>query len=198
MMRFLNKNVYYISNDLTDVIGIVKVKGKYITFTGKLMGLYKEAQKSANQALFNKIGKYFDELEPEGWYDGEILKEFLDTYIEASPTGKNALVTMGRNIFPIIKRTTGLPNFKNPLDVILYDSETFLMDHNSDEVSKIIPREIIKAEEGHVILKAPPPPDIYDALLFKGVYLGILSMFGIKDGKVEIIDKKESIFEITW
>ena len=94
---------------------------------------------------------------------------------------------MGRNVFPIIKRTIGLPDFETPLDAIKYESETFLSDHKDDDVSEVIPREIIKAEEGHVIIK-PPAPDVYDALLFKGVYLGILKMFDIKNGNVEIID----------
>ena len=35
-------------------------------------------------------------------------------------------------------------------------------------------------------------------MLYKGVYLGILKMFNITTGKVELIDEEKSIFEITW
>ena len=162
------------------------------------MNLYKGAQAKADQVLFNKIGKHFDELESEGWYDGELLGLFLNAYIEASPSGKNALITMGKNIFPILKHTIGLPDFNDPLEALEFESQTFLNDHKDDDVSKVIPREIIKFEMGHVIIKAPAPAKSYDILLFKGVFIGILNMLGIKTGKVEIIDEKNSIFEITW
>ncbi|MFX1276173.1 MAG: hypothetical protein ACFFBP_18425 [Promethearchaeota archaeon] len=177
---------------------MVQVHGKYITFCGRLMNLYKDDQKKADQALYNKIGKHFSELEPEGWYDGELLELFLNTYIEASPLGMNALVNMGKNIFPIIKQTVGLPDFERPSEALRYESQTFLNDHKDDDVSKVIPREIIKFEEGHVIIQAPAPAKSYDALLFKGVFIGILEMFGIETSTVEIIDKDKSIFEITW
>ena len=157
-----------------------------------------DAKAKANQVLFSKIGKHYDELDPEGWYDGELLEIFLNTYIEASPSGKNALVTMGRNIFPILKKTVGLPDFKNPLEAFKFESQTFLMDHKDDEISKVIPREIIKLEDRHVIIKAPVPAKCYDVLLYKGVYLGVLNLFGITAGRVEIIDEENSIFEIKW
>lgn len=175
---------------------MVKVHGKYITICARLMTLYKDAQKKADQELFRKIGKHYEELEPEGWYDIELIDLFMNAYKKASPTGRTAMVTMGRQIFPLIKRTVGLPDFKTPLDAFKYESQTFLMDHKDDEYSTVIPRKILKAEKGHVIIEAPSPG--YDPLLFKGVYVGILEMLGIKTGKVELIDESKSIFEIKW
>ncbi len=175
---------------------MVKVHGKYITFCARLMTLYKDAQKKADEQLFNKIGKHYEELEPEGWYDIELIDLFMNAYKEASPTGRNAMVTMGRKIYPILKRTVGLPDFKSPLEAFQYESETFLMDHKSDENSVVIPRKILKSENGQVIIQAPSPG--YDILLFKGVYIGILELFGIRTGKVELIDEAQGIFEITW
>jgi hypothetical protein len=177
---------------------MAKVKGKFITFAGRLMTLYKEEKKKADQALYTKTGKHFDELEPEGWYDTSIIDFVLNAYADASPTGKRAIVTMGRNVYPIINRTVGIPpdKIKTPLDAIIFETENYLADHKSDEVSQVIPRKIISAEDGHVVVEAPAPG--YDPLLYKGVYLGILEMLGIKTGKVEMIDKNKAIFDITW
>ncbi len=175
---------------------MVKVKGKYITFCGKLMTLYKESQKKADGILFEKTGLHFDELEPEEWYDGDIITLFMETYKNSSPTGREAMLTMGRNIFPIIKQTVGLPDFKSPLEALKYESKTYLMDHKSDEKSEVIPRKFLKFEERHVIIQAPGPG--FDIMLFKGVYIGIFRMLGIKNVKVEIIDEENAIFEIKW
>lgn len=92
----------------------------------------------------------------------------------------------------------GIPveKIKTPLDAIMFETENYLLDHQSDEVSQVIPRKIISAEDGHVVVEAPAPG--YDPLLYKGVYLGILQMLGINTGKVEMIDQNKAIFDITW
>ncbi|MFX0070918.1 MAG: hypothetical protein ACFFAO_07495 [Candidatus Hermodarchaeota archaeon] len=177
---------------------MAKVKGKFITFAGRLMTLYKDEQQKAEDALYAKTGKRFGELEPEGWYSTRIIDAVLKAYAKASPTGRNAIVTMGRNVYPIINRTVGIPpeKIKTPLDAIMFETENYLDDHQSDEDSQVIPRKIISADDGHVVIEGPAPG--YDPILYKGVYLGILQMLGIKTGKVEMIDEKKAIFDITW
>jgi hypothetical protein len=177
---------------------MAKVKGKFITFIGRLMTLYKEQKKKADEAIYAKTGKHFEELEPEEYYSSELIDFALNAYANASPTGRNAIVTMGRNVYPLVNRTVGLPpdKIKTPLDAILFETENFLVDHKDDGGVPVIPRKILTAEDRHVVIEAPAPG--YDPLLYKGVYLGILEMLGIKTGRVEMIDQNKAIFDITW
>ncbi|MFX1570981.1 MAG: hypothetical protein ACFFCV_21800 [Promethearchaeota archaeon] len=105
---------------------------------------------------------------------------------------------MGRNVYPLINRTVGIPpeKIKTILDAIMFETENFLIDHQSDEVSQVVPRKIIEKSDRRIVIEAPAPG--YNPLLYKGVYLGILNMLGKNTGKVEMIDKNKAIFEITW
>ncbi len=43
-----------------------EVRGKFITLAGHLMSLFKEGLKSADDELYRKTGKHYNELDPEG------------------------------------------------------------------------------------------------------------------------------------
>ena len=119
----------------------------------------------------------------------------MDKYPEASVTKEQAIVTLGRGVYPLIKKTAGIPDdVLTPRDLIEYEMKGFLENHRGRDVK---PRKLIKSENGHIIIQAPAPD--YSQKLYEGVYLGILEMFGIKDGKV-IMTKGVPYFEyeIIW
>lgn len=175
------------------------VKGKFITLAGSLMSLYKTQLAEADKIVFTKTGRHWNELEPEGWYDTRLFHFFMEAYAKASLSGEQALVTLGRNIYPTIQRTAGLPpHLKTPLDFIKFEAEGYLANHRGSDV---IPRTFIKAVEGEVIVQAPAPG--YNSKLYEGVFLGILEMCGVKTGKVVQTKSQEkgdstSEFRITW
>jgi hypothetical protein len=178
---------------------MAQVKGKFITLTGSLMGLYKDALSTADQTLHQATGKHWNELDPEGWYDTKLFDLFMVTYGKASISGDTALVTLGRNVYPTIKKTAGLPpHLKTPLDFIKFEADGFLANHRGPDVK---PRRILKEMDRDVLIEASAPG--YQSKLYVGVYLGILELCGVKTGKVVQTKCQEngdpvSEFHITW
>ncbi|MBN2028554.1 MAG: hypothetical protein JW854_17515 [Actinobacteria bacterium] len=177
---------------------MIEVKGKFITLAGSLMSLYPDQRDKADTVLFRRTGKRWNELEPEGFYDTDIYKAFLEGYCEGSVTGEKALITLGMNYFPTIKKLGGVPDdIKDELDLILFSTNSFAKDHRGPGIRPI---RVIKADEGEVVLDIPDCG--YDCRLGEGVYLGILGMFG-RDGVVKqdrcIKNGSAScVFHITW
>ncbi len=176
------------------IIMAAEVKGKFITLAGHLMSLFKDGLSTADQELYSKTGKHFNELDPEGWYDTKIFNTFMETYARVSPLKEKAIVNLGRMVYPTIQKTVGLPkDLKSPLDFILFEAEGFLDNHRGNDV---VPRKFIKKEEKNVVVQAPAPG--YNPKLFEGVFYGILEMNGIRNGKVELCDAGTCEFRITW
>jgi hypothetical protein len=174
---------------------MAEVKGKFITLAGSLMGLYKENQRRADEQLFQATGKHYAELDPEAWYDTRLFDIFMKEYAKGSPAGERAIVTLGRNVYPTIKKTSGLPpEIKTVLDSLVFEAKGFELNHRGADVK---PRKFIKKEDKHIIVQAPAPG--YSQKLFEGVFLGIIQMYGINNGKV-IMTKGAPEFEydITW
>jgi len=171
------------------------IKGKFVVLAGSLMKLYPDALKFCDDLLFEKIGKHWNEIDPNAWIDTKIFNGFMVNYAKASVSGEQALITLGKNIYPTIKRTTGIPpEVKTPLDMLVFSAQGFSENHRGSDVK---PRKFIKLEDKHVIVQAAAPG--YSQTFVEGVFLGILEMYGIKTGKVIMI-KGEPIFEyeITW
>ena len=123
-----------------------QVKGKFITMAGLLMSIYEEQQKKADDMLYQKLGKHFKELDPEGFYDAKIYNDFMHKYAEASITGEKAILTLGKNTFPLIKETQGLPpHINSALELIKFSAEQFSKDHRG-----VAPIKILEAKEGNV------------------------------------------------
>ncbi len=80
------------------------VKGKFISLAGSLMNVYQSALLEADKKLFLATKKHWNELDPEGWYDTKLFNLFMTTYATASPSGETAIVTLGRNVYPTIKK----------------------------------------------------------------------------------------------
>lgn len=178
---------------------MAEIKGKFITLAASLMNVYPTAREKADQQLHAAVGKHWSELDPEGWYDTRLWDGFMKTYVQASASKDNALVTLGRQIYPTVKRTTGFPSrLKTPLDYIKFEFENYLSDHRGADVR---PRRLISAREGDVVVEAPAPG--YNSKLYVGVFLGILEMIGVRTGQVTQTKSQEqgdptSEFHITW
>jgi hypothetical protein len=146
-----------------------------------------------------KTGKTFAELDPEGWYDTSLFNLFMETYARYSVSGERAIVTLGRNVYPTIKKSAGLPpHLKTPLDFIKFEAEGFLANHRGSDVQ---PRKFISTKDGDVLVQAPAPG--YNPKLYEGVFLGILEMSGVKTGKVVQTKARANgdatdEFHITW
>jgi hypothetical protein len=174
---------------------MAQVKGKFITLAGSLMTLYPEALKFCDNILVSKTGKHWNELDQEGWYDTTVFDGFMKNYAKASPSGENAIVNLGKQVYPTIKKSGGIPGeMKTPLDLIIFEAEGFKLNHQGADVK---PRYFSKKENKHIIVQAPAPG--YSQKLYEGVYLGILQMYGINTGKV-VMTKGAPVFEyeITW
>jgi hypothetical protein len=178
---------------------LAEVKGRFITLTGTLMALCPKQLDQADTMLVAKCGKHWDELDPEAWYDTRACGVFMDAYAKASVAGERALVALGRNIYPTIKKVRGLPPaLQTPLELIKYEAEGFLADHRGADVK---PRNFIKAVDHDVVVEAPAPG--YNSRLYEGVFLGILEISGITTGQVEQTRSQEkgdvtSEFHIMW
>jgi len=180
---------------------MAEVKGKYITMACKLLETKPQAKEAALQGVKKLTGRLYDELEPEGWYSAGVLESIFKSIREySSPIAANASIKLiGQKIFPTIDQTVGLPkHLKTPLDFLKYDSQSFINDHRGSDV---IPRKIIEAKEGKVIMEAMSPG--YDCTLNEGVFLGILKICNINTGDVtqtKCIKKGDQVceFVIKW
>jgi hypothetical protein len=178
---------------------MAEIKGKFITLAASLMGIYAKALEEVDQELFKATGKHWNELDPEGWYGIAHYNNFMLAYAKASPTGERAMVTLGKNVYPTIKRTVGFPpGLETPVDYIKFESRGYIENVRGPEVN---PRQFLKQERGHVIVQTRMLEQ--DCLVLEGVYQGILGLAGVQDGKVE---QKKCIkqgddtceFHITW
>ena len=174
---------------------MAETKGKLIILCGRLMVLYKDSLKEADNELFKRVGLHYNELDPEGWYDTKLFALFIDKYAEASITKENAIITLGKSMYPQIKRMGGLPNhIKTPIDLLKYSVETFLKNHRGREVR---PKKLVEAINGRVVIHGTNP--YFSQKLCKGVYLGILGMYNVKNPKVVITKGFPNVeYIITW
>lgn len=178
-----------------------KLRGKFITMAGFAMSLYKDEQSKADAWLKSKVGKGYRDLEPDGWYDLEIFIKFLETYAKASPTGEQAYVTTGRQVFPTAKSAGALPpNLSKPVDFLEFEFNLYLM---SLEGPNIHPRKLLQATDGDIRIEVKNPPYLAFDRLMEGVFLGAVEMAGVKNAKVEqtkCAQKGDAVCEyrITW
>lgn len=178
---------------------MAEVKGKFIILVASLMKVYKDHIKKADDFIYSGTGKHWNELDPEGWYDTKFYKNFMDCYIEASVSKEKALVTLGKNIYPTIKRTTGFPpGLETPEDFIRFEADGYLANLRGPEIK---PRNITKKGDRHIIVKMNMKEQPCKTM--EGIYLGMLEMTGNKHGKVEhkrciLKGDPECEFHITW
>ncbi len=171
---------------------MAEIKGKFITLTGMLMSDKEEILAKANEYLEDETGCTHLELDPEDYYDTSLWDHFMKVYSNSYDNPKQAMIDLGKRIYPTIKRTSGFPeHLKTPLDFVKYEAEGFLENHNGDDV---IPRKISNEQETEITMHAPAPG--YDESLYIGVWLGILEMVGITTGEVEELGN--STYRIHW
>jgi hypothetical protein len=178
---------------------MAQIRGMMITQVCLLMTLYEEGQKKAADYVLQKTGKHYEDLDPNEFYDVEILNEALKIYSEYSPTRDRVYITHGTKVYPLLKQHVGFPpHLKTPLDFILFEAESFIQNHRGSDV---IPRNFLKTDDRHIIVDAPSPG--YNCKIIEGVFLGILKMLGEENGKViqtKCIQRGDStcIYDITW
>ena len=159
---------------------MAEIKGKFISLCASLMALYKDKLAKADEAIFSQTGKHWHELDPEGWYDAALYRSTIAAYVEGSPAREEAMVTLGKLIYPTIKRTVGFPpGLSNPVDYITFESEGYQANLRGPEIK---PRNFVKKEDGHIIIETRMEEQ--DCKVLEGVYLGILEMAGVPNGKV--------------
>ncbi len=178
---------------------MTEVKGKFITLAASLMSVYKDKLEQANKQLYQGIGKHWDELDPEGWYDVKYYKIIMKAYTEASPSKENALITLGKQIYPTIKKTVGFPsNLNSPIDYFEFENKSYQENLRGPDIK---PRKIIKKNIGYVVIQTKMFEQ--DCKVLEGVYLGIMNMSGVMNGEVhqeKCLKKGDDFceFHIKW
>jgi len=178
---------------------MAEIRGNIIYLTGNLMGLYPEIQKKADDVLFNECGKHWHELTIDDWIDTRMWDLFMNAYAKGSITGERALLTLGRNIYPTIKKAGQIPaEIDNPVKMLEFEGEGFKIYHRGADVS---PRKFLRLKNGDVLVEAPSPG--YNCKVIEGVFIGIVEMFGIKNVKAvqtKCVKNNDTTCEyhITW
>ncbi len=171
---------------------MAEIKGKFIQLTCMLMQHNPEALKKADEYLEDETGCNHLELDPEEYYDTKHWDKTMRILGEHSDNHKEAVINLGKRVYPTIKRTTGFPDhLKTPLDFVKFEADGYLDNHDGDDV---IPRKIISEKDNEIVMYAPAPG--YDENLYIGVWLGILEMVGITTGKVE--EMGDHTYKISW
>ncbi|OFX77619.1 MAG: hypothetical protein A2X12_06275 [Bacteroidetes bacterium GWE2_29_8] len=171
---------------------MAEIKGKFITLTGILMSNNDNLLQKANEYLEMETGLTHLELDPEEFYDVKIWDHIMKLLKDSSKDGKEAIIDLGKRVYPTIKRTSGFPeHLKTPLDFVKFEADGFKDCHSGDDV---IQRKIISEKENEIIMYAPAPG--YDENLYIGVWLGILEMIGITTGNVQQLENHT--YKITW
>lgn len=170
-----------------------EVKGKFFQLAAQLMNSVSEKHlQIANKALIDTLGLAWNELHPEEYYPTTLFGLFVETYAQAVGNAEEAIIKLGKLIYPTIKYTTGLPEFlKTPKEFIRFEAAGYLLNHQGID---IIPRKIINQTDNSITMYAPSIG--YSEKLFEGVWLGMLEMIGVNTGKVE--KAGDHTYTISW
>ncbi len=175
-----------------------EIKGKFIHLVASLVSLYRDALEQADEYLLGKTGKHWNELDPETWYPVGCYVKFMENYTATSMARDNALVTLGKLIYPKIDRTVGFPpGLTTPLDFIKFEAEGYLANLRGPRIE---PRNITRQIEGNVIVRLVMKEQPCKTM--EGIYQGMIEMCG-KSGSVTHLKCREAgddacEFNITW
>ncbi|HMK34795.1 MAG TPA: hypothetical protein VK463_06995 [Desulfomonilaceae bacterium] len=177
---------------------MAEVKGKFITLAAELLTSKHGVRSAAIGAIRRVTGKSPRELEPEGWYDTNVLNGFfsaVESY-ESPLVAWAAIRVIGRNVYPAVDAIEGSPKrLRTPLNLLKSEAEVFLRYHRGSDV---VPRKFLQSEDRCIIVEAPSPG--YNCALIEGVFDGILCMCHITHGTVKqtkCIRKGDSTCEYT-
>ncbi len=160
---------------------MAEVKGKFITLAAGFIKIYPKFYEKADRFVYQSTGLRQDKLDPEGWYDARLYAYVMECYVEASITKEKALVTLGKSIYPTIKRTTGFPpGLETPMDYIEFEAQGYLENLRGPGIR---PRKIIKKSDTYAIVQLRM--DEQPCKVMEGIYQGILEVTGHEDGSIE-------------
>lgn len=160
---------------------MIEVKGKFITLAAGFIKIYPKHYERADARIFEATGVRQEKLDPEGWYDVTLYTYLMDLYVDASLTKEKALVTLGKAIYPTIKRTVGFPpGLETPTDFIEFEAQAYL---DNVRGPGIRPRRITKHSDRYVQVRLRM--DEQPCRIGEGVYQGMLEMTGHAEGTVE-------------
>jgi len=170
-----------------------EVKGKFFQLAAQLMTSVSEKHlKLANKALVDILGLAWNELDPEEYYPTTLFGLFVDTYAQAVGNADDAIIRLGKRVYPTIKCTVGLPDcLKTPKEFIKFEAAGYLLNHQGTD---IISRKIIEETDNSITMYAPSVG--YNEKLYEGVWLGILEMINVNTGRVEKVG--EHTYRISW
>lgn len=178
---------------------MVEVRGLLISTVGSFLVVYKEKLKEIDDLLYKDIGKHWNELDPNQWYDVKHYNNFLKAYSEASITHEKSWITFGRNLFPAFWKAFGNPEgLKTTLDYIDWEAKYYNSNMRGKEFSE---RKFIKKEDGHVIMQMDGKER--NCLVSVGVYESLMAKSGAKGWAVKqtkCVKKGDPVceFEVTW
>jgi hypothetical protein len=105
-------------------------KGKFVKMAYSILELNPEAQKEALQNIKRLTGEEYEQLDPEGWYDTSVIESIFQVAEKHYGTlmAWATIKTMGRRVFPTIKKTVGFPKeLRTPLDWIKWEGHTLFL-----------------------------------------------------------------------
>jgi hypothetical protein len=180
---------------------MAELRGKFISLACRLLQTECHIKEAAQEAVVWMTGEVPGELDPEGWYDTQVLAEVLKA-IETHSTPLVAWATIkviGQNVYPLIKATTGFPkDLRTAVDFLAFEAQGFLYSHRGAD---IVPRKFMKLEDGHIIVEALSPG--YSCILIEGVFEGILRMCSVRSGRVTqpkcvLKGDPACVYDIQW
>jgi hypothetical protein len=158
---------------------MAEVRANIIQLTLNLMGKYPDAQKKAVAAFRSATGLDWETVTPEDWVHTKVFNQVMKVYSDASIAKDNALVIVGRQVYPTIKKAGQIPPEVNSLaKMIKFEGQGFEFYHRGPDV---VPRKFTKIEKGDVIIEALSPG--YNCRLIEGVFIGICDMFGVHNAR---------------
>lgn len=178
---------------------MIEIKGKFITLAASLMTMYKDALESVDRQILKDTGKHWDELDSECWYDVRHYKNCMTQYAKASPSKENALITLGKLVYPKIKKTVGFPTgLKTPIDFLEFESRGYQENLRGPGIK---PRKFVRKDNGYVIVQTKMIEQ--DCKILEGVYMGIMKIAGVTRGKIKQLKcvksgDPECEFHIVW
>lgn len=175
-----------------------ETRGKFVTMMCGLLETKPAVRDEAKKFVVAKAGKEPEKLDPEGWYPVELVARIMALLGQHSTEigAKAAIKLLGRKVYPTMKASGGVPpEVKTPLAMLKFEAQGYLLSVRGPNVS---PRKFLEEKPNSVLVQADMPPG-YLPEFMEGVYLGILEMFNLTNGRVAYENRGgHAVYRVTW